>query len=455
MTTSATTPVEENSDTDEVMKSGTVPLCVADMVTGRTLQFPVYDEQGVLLLAGGSIITPRFKQLLQRREVDKIQASAVDAANLTAPDSVDLDDCVADLEQFAATHELSSKLDSLIESGSLFVKNIGPPASRNIVLHGCSGYNAEARKKVEDRHHASARALDGMMRHAINGGEGASEQIAVMAGHFLTSMTSDIDMVLALAAEAGGDEDLSQHCLQMATLGMAIAVEMGYDAENVQRVGMCGLVHDWGMLRVPEEIRSKTRRLTPVEFHDIKKHPIYSLEMLRGIVGLPGVIPLTCYQVHERPNGSGYPRGRQGNSIHPFARILHVADIYVALTSRRSYRAPLMPHAAMECLLSKAAVGTVDHEVVQKLLMSLTLYPPGSLVELSDQSVAQSLRRNGSRYSQPIVRIVRLPDGKKAPHDDSQVLDLADSDLRITRPIPFPGRNEIPLTTEIFEADEH
>src|SRR5437764_11964815 len=160
------------------------------------------------------------------------------------------------------------------------------------------------------------------------------------------------------------------------------------------------------MAHVDPVICNARRVLSRAEFLEVQKHPIYTLEILRTLSGIPNIVPLICYQVHERPNGTGYPRGRSRDTIHPCARILQVADSYLALTSERSFRQALMPHAAMECLLRQASDNLIDGDAFRGLLRVLSLFPIGSLVKLSDGSTARVLRRNGTNYQSPIVLIV-------------------------------------------------
>lgn len=450
--TATTTLSPPESSASFGITNGKVTIQTSELVPGRRLQFPLYNQAGVLLLAEGSVITPRFKSLLQQREIDNLQATPADADELTRPSPEDLANCAEDLDALCATHELTQKLDTLISGGDLFVKNSGHAVSKRVVLHGCKGYDAKRREKLTERHAASAKALDGMMHYTLQGGKAGADKITSLAGTYLTAMTEDMDLIKSIAAEAGNDASLSQHCLKVSLMAMAIGVEMGLDADNVQTVGICGLVHDWGMLKVPERIRMAPRRLSSAEFTAIQKHPIYALELLENLNGIPGTIPLVCYQVHERLNGSGYPRQRSGRQIHPFARLIHVADAYVSLTSPRPYRPALMPHAALDALLTFSAEGYVDPECVQKLLFALSLFPIGSLTELSDGSVAQTIRRNGNKYNEPIVRIIRDAAGEKVEKESAQsVIDLSETDLRIVRALPFPGRNEVEMTDEIFD----
>jgi hypothetical protein len=154
--------------------------------------------------------------------------------------------------------------------------------------------------------------------------------------------------------------------------------------------------------------------------------------------------------VHERPNGTGYPRGRSRDTIHPCARILQVADTYLALTSERSFRQALMPHAAMECLLRQASENLIDGDAFRGLLRVLSLFPIGSLVKLSDGSTARVLRRNGNNYQSPIVLILEDKDGEATdPLDESLIVDPLQQNLKISEFLPSPDRTEIRLTAEI------
>jgi HD-GYP domain-containing protein (c-di-GMP phosphodiesterase class II) len=248
-------------------------------------------------------------------------------------------------------------------------------------------------------------------------------------------------------------DDLAARSLESSLLAMAIGIEMGLDAENISNLGVAGLVHDWGMMQVPLEIRTANRKLNQVEMLEIKKHPIHSLEILQRVSALPRVVSLISYQVHEKVNGNGYPRGRRGNSIHQFARILQVADAYTGMTSQRPYRPPMMRYAAMECLLRMAKEKSVDPDVVRALLKIQSLFPIGSFVILSNSAVAQVIRRNQDKYTQPIVRVLQDSEGNPANlDDDSTLIDLSDSELTVQQAMPAPGTNEVPLCEDYYST---
>lgn len=426
-----------------------VEVNLDELIVGRPLTFPIYDNGGMLLLAEGSKITSEFRKLLRQRGMTSVRMHSEDADKSRL--KFDATTSIADMGTFTLDSELTNQLDRVIESGLMQLQNHGPAVRENVVVHGRKGYNAEKLESYKQLREATCESLDSMMKEAMRGKSSNSTAVTSLAAQYLSDMSDDTDCVLSAAMEASKDESLSQHCLKMSTLGMAIGIEMGLDEDNCKRICVAGLIHDWGMAKVPAAIRNSPKMLSEYEFFQIKKHPIYTAEMLERMAGIPSMVPVIVYQVHERPNGLGYPRGRSGDRIHLFSRILAVADTYAALTESRPYRAPLAPYAAMECLIKQAKSRDVDPEVVRAFLKVMNLFPIGSFVALDDGSVAQVIRRNGDHYTKPIIRVIQDTLGNRVPAGvDEAIIDLADSELTITQALPTPGRNEQLLTEAVL-----
>lgn len=450
-----TTEIKEKIDQPAESKDknqDTVSIRVEDLIVGRKINNPIYDPSGVLLLAAGSVVNSRFKQLLRERNMPDVNIHNKDASTVSLSAAFS-GEAALDPGQGIFSTEMTQKLDKLIESGSMFVANTGPAVRDSMVIHGCKGYDQEHRDKLFEQQQEFGESLDGMMRGALSGETPKGSEIAGMAASYLTQLTADADSVISAAAEAGKDESLSQHCLQMSLLGMAIGSELNLDESNVRNIGLCGLVHDWGMVRVQDKIGTWRRKLNPIELMEVQKHPIFSLEMLEDVAGIPSVVPVVCYQVHEQPNGHGYPRNRTQNMIHMFARILNVAHCYVSLTTSREDRPALMPYAAMEYLLRQTNDKTIDAAPMRALLNLLSLFPVGSFVTLTDGSAARVIRRNENLYTSPIVQIIQTAEGKNAdPMDPDNILDLNKSHHEIDQALPTPGKDEIDLSSDMFDG---
>jgi len=166
----------------------------------------------------------------------------------------------------------------------------------------------------------------------------------------LDSMEGTID-ALATALEMR-DPYTAGHQRRVGELAEAIGRELNRSGDEIRGIHLAALIHDIGKIYVPSEILSKPIELTNNEFNIIKTHPRIGYDIL-GKIEFPWPIAEMVYQHHERLDGSGYPRGLEGDEIIVQARILAVADVVEAMTSRRPYRQAL----GMETALKEIVAG--------------------------------------------------------------------------------------------------
>ncbi len=130
------------------------------------------------------------------------------------------------------------------------------------------------------------------------------------------------------------------HQRNVASLSVAIALEMGLGRDVAEAIGQAAEVHDIGKMSIPAEILTRPGRLNPLEFELMKKHSATGGDILSHS-GLPSPIPEVAHQHHERLDGSGYPSGLRGEAITLPARIVAVADVVEAMAHHRPYRSSL------------------------------------------------------------------------------------------------------------------
>ncbi|MCG6155551.1 HD-GYP domain-containing protein [Rubinisphaera margarita] len=428
---SETSPSPENTTTTQ-----TVSVDASSLIVGRETRFPLYDRAGVLLLAEGSMITEVFKSKLRERFITRLDVHS-DDANLISTEHV-----VASLEKQKTSvpcdEAIDTQLKKAVKAGLQFVTNEGTVARDLVERHGTAGYEEETRDEMTRRTTEDCEVIDDLMLTVADFRQVDGGQIRTSIDSTLKNLCQDFDCVNAAALQLSDDATLARHCYRMAVLGMSIAVELGLNEQNVSRVGTTGLVHDWGMLKVPEEIRNPSRPLNSVEQFEVQKHVMHSLDMLSRVKGLPTLVPLVSYQVHEQMNGQGYPRRRHGANIHLFARILNVAHTYVELTTAYAYRPALSPYDAMLQILKATKQGVHDPNVIRALLRAQSLFPVGSTVMLSSGRMAKVLRANGDRFTEPIVQIVQDQHGRNVLTASAEnIVDLAQGDCYITQALPI------------------
>ncbi|MEB2281504.1 HD-GYP domain-containing protein [Lysinibacillus xylanilyticus] len=231
-----------------------------------------------------------------------------------------------------------------------------------------------------------------------------SKAIVSIVDELLLAIKGNDEILTILTDAYLFDEYLYQHSFQVTLYSIAIAKELGYSVEDLRLIGIGALLHDIGKLMVPKEILTKPERLTCEEFEMMKQHTRYGFDLLRNLHSISLIVAHCAFQHHERIDGSGYPRGLVDFEIHPFAKIIGVADVFDAVTTSRVYREKMLPSQGLAIL--EAGAGTIyDARIVKALKRSVVHYPNGVILKLSDGRRGIVSRQNALNAALPWVRI--------------------------------------------------
>lgn len=198
---------------------------------------------------------------------------------------------------------------------------------------------------------------------------------------------------------------LFTHSVNVCIISIMTGIRLGYDELRLRDLGIGALLHDVGKIEIAAEIVNKTGRLTAAENEEIKKHPQLGFEILRKNPDISLISAHCAYQHHERLDGCGYPRGLQGEQIHPFAQIVAIADVYDALVSDTAYRKAIPVYEALAIIL-KAGGSYFDAELVEKFAENIAAYPIGTVVRLNNNQIGVVVDISRESKRQPVVRIV-------------------------------------------------
>ncbi len=223
----------------------------------------------------------------------------------------------------------------------------------------------------------------------------------------------DPSLSLSLGKVHNADEYTFVHSFNVAVLTGYLTNRLHHgDRDCLQRVVIGSLLHDMGKAQIPIEILNKPGALTSEEFAVMKTHPDLGVEMARenGITA-PDVLEV-IHSHHEKWSGKGYPEGSKGSEISEVARIAAVADVFDALTAKRVYKEPMSSREALT-LIMKDAGGHFDTKVARELLVSLGLYPPGSIVSLSDGNIGLVVSNGGQDLVRPVLMLKESKAAKK------------------------------------------
>jgi len=177
---------------------------------------------------------------------------------------------------------------------------------------------------------------------------------AVMIGSLLTVSKGMLETELAFnytiealarACEAA-EEDTGRHIVRVNRYAGALAANMGFNTAFITDMSTSAQMHDVGKIKIPTEILLKPGTLTPAEMQLMRQHPAYGLEILGDSPRLK-VAREIAISHHENWDGTGYPKRLRGQRIPVSGRIVKVADVYDALRSKRSYKAPMTHQEAL------------------------------------------------------------------------------------------------------------
>lgn len=213
------------------------------------------------------------------------------------------------------------------------------------------------------------------------------------------------------------------HGLNSTIIVLIGAIGSKMDDQKLKNLGLSCLLHDIGMFRIPEEIINKTTALTEEEYTTIKTHTGIAYKILNKLGNLDKEIIDGAVQHHEQFDGNGYPKKLKNEEISEFAKFISIADSFDAQISRRSYRKAKNGYLAMKEVIYDAN-SRFDPDVLKIFLLSMSIYPPGTLVQLNDYSIGLVDSPHNDSPLRPSLRLIIDHNGNKVKN--KTLLNLKD-----------------------------
>jgi HD-GYP domain-containing protein (c-di-GMP phosphodiesterase class II) len=251
--------------------------------------------------------------------------------------------------------------------------------------------------------------------------------ISEATSSLIDEILSRPDVLISLNDIETTDDSTLVHSVNTTVFSLIIGQQLHFSELELKALAEGTILHDIGKTLVNPKILYKNGKLTSDEFNLVKRHTIAGYELLKTNPLLTELSRIISLQHHERLDGTGYPYGLNANEIHPFAKIVAVADMYDALTAERCYRKSLSNYQAYEILV-KDSVFKLDASILSQFLKNIAVYPNGTLVKLSDGTKAIIKTQNPGVPLSPNVMVIETVNGKDVKLYD---LDLSTT-LNIT-----------------------
>jgi len=284
-----------------------------------------------------------------------------------------------------------------------------------------------------------------MIDKLIVGDEVGKEEVNFIVSGIIETVAFNKNVALILSQFKGAEGTyLIPHSINTTMFAVAVAKRMGYNNEDVERIGMSAMLHDIGMAAILPQIDGK-ERLSEEEWEMVRRHPADGKKLAVEKFDIDDELILNgILKHHERKDGSGYPDGLSGNQIEQTSYIVMVCDVYSALTTERIYRKvggdpsvvsilrvlstddsernSYLPYEAMRIIMADTD-RFYDVDVVKNLLYTVAIYPLGSLVMLNTGEVGRVASTTDNPF-RPKVDI--LVDSKGVKLQEPYRLDLSE-----------------------------
>lgn len=325
-----------------------------DVKIGDTLPWDVRDQNGLLLLKQGTVVTTERQRLTL-------------------------------IERGLYNSESTGKTDQFARSECLLEKSKGSFNPFEII--------------------ETCTFRLGRILYNLTQGQDCTDKLAVVIDAIMKTYDRDPDAALGAVHLLYGHAYTTIHPIDTATLCYVLCKAMDLPEQETQRIMAASLTSNIGMLDLQETLHEQTAPLSDEQFAQIKKHPEESVRMLLASGVKDSSWLHIILQHHERANGQGYPRKLKGDEILVGAKILALTDSYSAMITPREYKDSNDASKALQTLFLERGK-EYDETLSVLLIKHMGVYPPGSYVKLANDEIAIVVRRTDSRTSPQVASII-------------------------------------------------
>ena len=409
---------------------------------GSILKSHIADPENrkVKLLGAGIQITKSFLEKLEARGIGFVEISTRDLALLKSFQPQGRGKKIPEATPFAvsnAINDVSFRIDQLVnDPNALRVGDVPEPMSAKVQRPVDCSYEDGLREQWAEDNDRRIFTITEVAEDVIHGKEGDPGPLEEFCRETIANLMEDADAAVCLGATPSDSEYPTRHSIHVATIAIATGIEIGLGESQLIELGIGCLIHDMGMQKEEEVVRRLKDKAGLCKFlkKHISDHPVHALEIAH-LFGdkISDASKMVAYQIHERLDGSGYPRGVKAAQIHTFAKIAAVADTFVALLAPRPHRYGFQGYNVILQLLELGKAGKLDPIVIRGLLQATSLFPIGSCVELNNGHVGRVIRTGETDFANPTIEMWKRDDLSSRP----EIINLKhESELKIQSSIP-------------------
>ncbi|WP_319476546.1 HD domain-containing phosphohydrolase [Marispirochaeta aestuarii] len=267
------------------------------------------------------------------------------------------------------------------------------------------------------------------------------DEVTDIIKDIISTLKSSRRFLLSVPFISQPEEDyLASSCLKTAILSLAVGEFLKLPPHRLIEVGSAGLLHKIGMMKIPRNIYMSDRPLSPNERKTIYAHPIIGFKILKA-AAFPATVALAVLEHAEHVDGTGYPRKLTSDKISLYGKIVAVATAYNGAVSRRPYKKERDGHSGIMDLL-KDIGKHFDERILRALVYTLSIYPIGTYVELTNGAKGVVVRTNINDPKYPAIKLLLNEKGNL--YAEAPILQTKEGDpIQIARSLPPDAVREL------------
>lgn len=325
--------------------------------------------------------------LRSEKDIAKVVKYGIRELYIDTDKGLDIDDAPTKQE---VQQELQDELDQLVS-----------PAAGHDTRRLTGGDIVRAQQLIGEAQQATKK----LMHDVKLGKRMEMNQVENIVDKMTDSVLRNGDALVSLLRIKDADEYTYLHSMAVSALCISFAQGLDLDSTKIKQIGIGGLLHDIGKMKVPPDILNKPGPLSEKEFEIMKRHVKEGESVLQEYPNLDPTCTCVIAHHHERLDGTGYPQGLKGDQISLFGQIAAIVDIYDALSSERCYKKALTPTEALRKLFEWSQ-SYLNGALVEKFIGHLGIYPIGTLVRLESSFLAVVVAHGEKSLLHPIVRAI-------------------------------------------------
>lgn len=256
--------------------------------------------------------------------------------------------------------------------------------------------------QAKTRYRETLQRMPLVMKNIVAGSKSALDETVGMVADITSVFLQDSDSIVHLMDGQTGEDGLFSHSLNVTVLALMTGKAAKLSSDEMNLLGLGAFLHDIGKSRIEKKILKKRTPFTKAEQDLLKLHPAYGLDIVGKLSNFPVQASKIIHQHHEHNNGEGYPLGLKGSAISKLSMITIIANIYDTLCNPINPTKALLPYHALSLIFTKYKC-FVDSQLFTYFVRSVGIYPPGSVVQLSNDAIGMVISVNSINPLKPSI----------------------------------------------------